>query len=199
MLRSGPAVSLPVAGAISRCFGCLTIFSLPHRYGAHHLSEATFQGEFVGRPRQSLVRLRPSPLQPIRCATAKMRSPLWSNWSRDDLQACDPSHHLADGQPGRADPPTRGAHRGGGRQATAAVADIGVGASVRLSGRQRGAARHIDLSPPVWSSSTPATLLHDDVVDESQLRRGLRLRQRDFRQQGVRAGRRLPVRPAPFS
>ena len=40
-----------------------------------------------------------------------------------------------------------------------------------------------------------ATLLHDDVVDESDLRRGLRYRQRRLGQQGQRAGRRFPVQP----
>ena len=40
-----------------------------------------------------------------------------------------------------------------------------------------------------------ATLLHDDVVDESELRRGLATRQRALGQQAQRAGRRFPVQP----
>ena len=40
-----------------------------------------------------------------------------------------------------------------------------------------------------------ATLLHDDVVDESDLRRGTFHRQCDVRQRRERAGRRLPVLP----
>ena len=48
---------------------------------------------------------------------------------------------------------------------------LGHGADVRLSGPD-GAARHVDLAACVEFIHT-ATLLHDDVVDESRLRRGL--------------------------
>ena len=67
-------------------------------------------------------------------------------------------------------------------------------AAARLCGYPARRRRHVKLAACVEFIHT-ATLLHDDVVDESQLRRGLASRQRDLRQQGLGAGRRLPVRP----
>ena len=81
-----------------------------------------------------------------------------------------PRHRRADGQPGRADPATCRAYRRRRRQAAAPAADARRRAAVRLSGDRRR--RHVDLAACVEFIHT-ATLLHDDVVDESQLRRGL--------------------------
>ena len=89
-----------------------------------------------------------------------------------DLEACNRVIVAADGQPGRADPAARGPYRRGRRQAPAAAADARRGPAVRLSRTDGGGARHVDLAACVEFIHT-ATLLHDDVVDESQLRRGL--------------------------
>ena len=53
---------------------------------------------------------------------------------------------------------------------------------------------HIKLAAAVEFMHT-ATLLHDDVVDESDLRRGAAGRSRAVGERGQRAGRRLPARP----
>ena len=67
-------------------------------------------------------------------------------------------------------------------------------AAARLCGYADGDDRHVKLAACVEFIHT-ATLLHDDVVDESLLRRGLASRERGVRQQGLGAGRRFPVRP----
>ena len=53
---------------------------------------------------------------------------------------------------------------------------------------------HIKLAAAVEFMHT-ATLLHDDVVDESEMRRGTARRAHAVGQRGQRAGRRFPARP----
>ena len=65
-------------------------------------------------------------------------------------------------------------------------------AMARLAGY--GGDGHIKLAAAVEFMHT-ATLLHDDVVDESDLRRGKARRAHAVGQRGERAGRRLPAWP----
>ena len=76
------------------------------------------------------------------------------------------------------------------RQAAAADADARRGAALRLS----RASATIRLAACVEFIHT-ATLLHDDVVDESALRRGQATANAVWGNKAERAGRRLPVRP----
>ncbi len=73
----------------------------------------------------------------------------------------------AHAQPGGADPAARRPHRRGRRQAAAPDADLGFGAGCAATDGER----HIALAAAVEFIHT-ATLLHDDVVDASDLRRG---------------------------
>ena len=69
-------------------------------------------------------------------------------------------------------------------------------AAARLCGYQGD--RHLALAAAVEFIHT-ATLLHDDVVDESDLRRGLRHRQRGLGQQGRACWSAISCSAAPSS
>ena len=85
----------------------------------------------------------------------------------EDMDAVNALHPGPDAEPGGADPAAGRPYHRGRRQAAAADADARVRAALRLS-----AARAIIALAACVEFIHTATLLHDDVVDESDLRRG---------------------------
>ncbi|CAA9271474.1 MAG: Decaprenyl diphosphate synthase, partial [uncultured Acetobacteraceae bacterium] len=104
-------------------------------------------------------------------------------------RSLQPADRGPDAQPGRAHPAIGGAHRGGRRQAAAAVADLGGGEALRPP---RAAARGVGRLRGVHPHRDPAARRRGGR-ERAAPRPGQR--QRAVRQQAERAGGRLPVRP----